>query len=113
MAETSSGSCRKKAKVDSSSARKFDGAARFKSKFQPTWSKKWPCIIAAPRSSSEFRCTVCDKVSSCAHQGESDVTRHIQSEKHQKNVRTRTNAAPLSSFGFISNSNPLKDKVRH
>ena len=53
------------------------------------------------------------KFCSCAHQGESDVTRHIQSEKHQKNVRAKTNAAPLSSFGFISNSDPLKDKVRH
>jgi hypothetical protein len=97
----------------SASSRKFDGAARFKSKFQPFWSKKWPCIIAVPRSPTEFRCTVCDKVCSCAHQGESDVTRHIQGEKHQKNVRARTNAAPLSSFGFISTSDPLKDKVRH
>jgi hypothetical protein len=119
MAETSSDFGRKKAKVDgsldgsSASLRKFDGAARFKSKFQPSRSKKWACIIAVPRSPTEFRCTVCDKVCSCAHQGESDVTRHIQGEKHQKNVRARTNAAPLSSFGFISTSDPLKDKVRH
>ncbi|CAB4014377.1 C-C motif chemokine 21 [Paramuricea clavata] len=101
MAETSSDCGRKKAKVDgsldgsSASSRKFDGAARFKSKFQPSWSKKWPCIIAVPRSPTEFRCMVCDKVCSCAHQGESDVTRHIQGEKHQKNVRARTNAAPV------------------
>lgn len=46
MAETSSDCGRKKAKVDgsldgsSASSRKFDGAARFKSKFQPFWSKK-------------------------------------------------------------------------
>ena len=113
MAETSCGSGRKKAKVDSSSSPKHDGARRFKSKFQLTWSKKWPCIIAVAHSSSGFRCTACDKVCSCAHQGESDVTRHIQSEKHQKNVQARTNAVPLSSFGFISNSDPLKDKVRH
>ena len=118
MAETSSGSSQKKAKVDdylassSASSRKFDGAARFKSKFQPSWSKKWPCIIAVPRSLTEFRCTVCDKICSCAHQGESDVTRHIQGEKHRKNARATTNAAPLSSFGFISASDPLKDKVR-
>ncbi len=43
MAETSSGSSQKKAKVDdslgssSTSLCKFDGAARFKSKFQPSW----------------------------------------------------------------------------
>jgi hypothetical protein len=43
MAETSSGSSQKKAKVDdslassSASSRKFDGAAQFKSKFQPSW----------------------------------------------------------------------------
>ena len=83
MAETSSSSGRKRAKVDgplassSASSRKFDGAARFKSKFQPSWTKKWPFITAVPRSPTEFRCTMCDKVCSCAHQGESDVTRHI------------------------------------
>ena len=54
MAETSSSSRRKRAKVDgplassSSPSRKFDVAARFKSKFQPSWTKKWPFIIAVP-----------------------------------------------------------------
>ena len=119
MAETSSSSGRKRARVDgplassSASSCKFDGAARFKSKFQPSWTKKWPFIIAVPLSPNEFRCTMCDKVCSCAHQGESDVTRHIQGEKHQKNVQAKTSAAPLSSFGFISASDPLTDKVKH
>jgi hypothetical protein len=120
MAETSSNCGRKKAKDDgsldgsSASSRVNLTVLRDSSQnFSHSGQKKWPCIIAVPRSPTEFRCTVCDKVCSCAHQGESDVTRHIQGEKHQKNVRARTNAAPLSSFGFISTSDPLKDKVIH
>ena len=119
MAKTSSSSGRKRAKVDgllassSSSSRKFDGAVQFKSKFQPSWAKQCPFIIAVPRSTTEFRRTMCDKVCSCAPQGEFDVTKHFQGEKHQKNVRAKTSTAPLSSFVFISASNPLTDKVKH
>ena len=57
MAETPSSSGRKRAKVDgplassSASSRKFDGAAQFKSKFQPSWTIKWPLIIAENRIS--------------------------------------------------------------
>ena len=67
MTETSSSSGRKRAKVDgplassSSSSRKFDGAVQFKSKFQPSWAKQCPFIIAVPRSPTEFRCTMATK----------------------------------------------------
>ena len=64
MAETSSSSGRKRAKVDgplassSASSRKFDGAARFKAKFQSSWTKNGRLLLLflVHPLSSDVRC---------------------------------------------------------
>ena len=51
----------------------------YKSKSQAAWQKKWPCIAPVKDNPRMFQCTICFKASSCAHQGERDVTHHIES----------------------------------
>ena len=40
------------------------------------WRQKWPFAVAVRDSPFSFRCSVCNKAISCAHQGERDVSRH-------------------------------------
>ena len=37
--------------------RKLDGAAKYPTKFNLDWTKKWPCI--QPATKYKFRCTLC------------------------------------------------------
>ena len=76
--------------------KKYSGAHTYKSKFQVAWQKKWPCIVAVKDNPHMFHCTVCFKAVSCAHQGERDVTRHIDSAQHKKNCRAVQHVSPLS-----------------
>ena len=64
-------------------SRKYKGAAVYKSKFQSEWQKKWPCITPVKSKPSFFYCTVCSKSTSCGHQGERDVTRHMASVQYK------------------------------
>ena len=53
--------------------RKLSGAARYKTKFQHAWQEKWPFATPVQGDSHSFRCSVCNKLVSCGHQGERDV----------------------------------------
>ena len=86
--------------------RKYQGAAVYKSKFQLKWQKKWPCITPLKDKPNYFYCTVCAEAVSCGHQGEKDVTRHMESELHEKNISSVKHTAPLK---FTSSN--LKKKV--
>ena len=50
--------------------RKLSGAARYKTKFQHVWQEKWPFVTPVRGDPHSFRCTVCNKLVSCGHQGE-------------------------------------------
>lgn len=75
--------------------RKYQGAAVYKSKFQLEWQRKWPCITSMKDKPNYFYCTVCAKTVSCGHQGEKDVTRHMDSVLHKKNVSSVQRTEPL------------------
>lgn len=61
--------------------RKMDGAAKYRTKFNPEWIKKWPCIQPCRSSNYKFTCTICQCAVSCEHQGEKDVRRHTDGKK--------------------------------
>ena len=87
--------------------RRFSGAAVYNSKFQSSWTEKWPFIMCVKENPNSFRCSLCLKTLSCSHQGERDVTRHISSAQHTKNAKSFKNMVPLSSSG----KNIIKNKV--
>lgn len=91
--------------------RKFAGAAKFKTRFQPSWTKKWPCIVGVTGSDYEFKCTVCCKIISCSHQGEADVSRHLEGAKHKERVKNATSSKGLFACGFRKESDPIKEQV--
>ena len=49
-----------------------------KSKYQVCWRTKRPCVAPAKGNPHAFHCNVCRKDVSCGHQGEKDVTRHME-----------------------------------
>ena len=107
--QTSSGAQKRpRTAASSTSTKKYTGAATYKSKFQPSWHKKWPCIKARRDNPHAFECTVCLRTMNCGHQGEKDVSRHIASVQHQRNAKGMKNTTTLS---FPSSS--ARDKVYH
>lgn len=92
--------------------RKFAGAARFKTKFNQSWTKKWPFIVEVAGSQHEFKCTLCSKVSSCGHQGEADVSRHLNGAKHKERVKSVSSSRRLSECGFRTENDPTREQVR-
>ena len=91
--------------------RKFAGAAKFKTRFNPSWTKKWPCIVRVTGSDYEFKCTVCCKIISCSHQGEADVSRHLEGAKHKERLKSATSSKGLFACGFRTESDPIKEQV--
>ena len=77
--------------------KKYGGAYAYKSKFQAVCKKRWPCIVPVKDNPHMFHCTVCLKSQSCAHQGERDVTRHIDSMQHKQTAR-QCNMSPHYPF---------------
>ena len=73
----------KKKKVNNP-LRKWSGAAIYKSKYQTSWQRKWPFLTPVKDNPHSCLCSVCKKQVSCAHQGERDVLRHIDSVSHKK-----------------------------
>ena len=78
------------------STRKLNGAARYKTKFQHVWQDKWPFATPVLGDPHSFLCNVCNKLVSCGHQGERDVSRHYESTQHQKSVAAVANTRKLN-----------------
>ena len=76
--------------------RKLDGAAKYPTKFNPDWTKKWPCIV--PATKYKFRCTICQCLLSCEHQGEKDVRRHLDGKKHRDIAEALEKQQRISQF---------------
>ena len=74
----------KRPKVNSSKGKQ--GAAQYRTKFQVGWRQKWPFAVAVKNDPHSFRCTMCNKVISCGHQGERDLSRHADTATHKHNV---------------------------
>lgn len=49
-----------------------------------------------------FYCNICNKSVSCEHMGEADVSRHVDSEMHRKNLRGRRESAHLKQVSLSS-----------
>ena len=55
--------------------RKLEGATKYATKFNREWSKRWRCIQSASVL-FKFKCTICECLVTCKHQGEKDVRHH-------------------------------------
>jgi hypothetical protein len=99
--------------VDYRNKRKYAGAVKFKTKFNPDWTKKWPCIVAVPGSNHvhDFKCTVCCEACSCGHQGEADISRHLEGTKHKERVKSASTSQGLFECGFRLQNDPIKEQV--
>ena len=89
---------------------KFKGAAIYKSKFQKSWTEKWPYIVDVTGNPHQFKCTICNRQLSCAHMGISDVQRHIEKDIHVKNAKSARSQSSLN-FVSVSSVTPLSDQV--
>ena len=85
--------------------------ALYSTKFNPDWTKKWPCIV--PATKYKFRSTIlCDCLLSCEHQGEKDVRRHLDGKKALRYCWGSWEAAMnFSVFLTQYSSNPWKDDL--
>ena len=92
------------------SVKKYSGAAVYKTKFKSTWTSKWPFATGVKADPYSYRCNVCDRSLSCAHQGEKDVSRHAESAQHKKNVKSLKNVQKLN-FLSQKQSETLQEKV--
>ena len=81
--------------------KKFAGAATYTSKFKDEWLQKYKGEVQGGLKDSEFRCTICNDHYNCAHQGVSDVDRHIRSKVHIHNLKAVKPSAKLESLRFL------------
>lgn len=86
---------------------KYSGSFKYKTKFNKEWMKAWPFIAPNPSNPYGFRCNLCCKLLSCAHQGISDLQDHIATQSHQRMVKEKNSQTRLS----FPSSDPLQDKV--
>lgn len=70
--------------------------------------KKWLFISSVSHDSYGVRCNMCASTFSCAYQGEKDISRHVLTENHKRNVAARSTQSKLP---FLAASDPLVDKV--
>ena len=87
---------------------KFAGSFKYKCCFSREWKKVWPFVSAVPESARMFRCNVCLKNLSCAHQGAKDVKEHVATKMHQRLAKAAEKQPKL-----VFHSDPLGEKVRH
>ena len=75
----------------------FAGSFKYKWSFSHEWKKVWPFVSAVPGSAHVFRCDVCWKNLSCAHQGASGVKEHVATKTHQRMAKA-TEKEPKLAF---------------
>ena len=97
----------KRPRVTSSKGKR--GAAQYRTKFQVGWRQKWPFAVAVKNDPHAFCCTVCNKMISCGHQGERDLSRHADTTNHKHNVEVIKQNQRLSFTS--SGSQSVQEKV--
>jgi len=83
--------------VDRAGKRKACGADTYRCTFKNEWTTKWP-FITKGTSSSYYWCSVCRQENSCAHQGVTDVNRHVKSKGHQSKEQALQSASGIAKF---------------
>ncbi|XP_073725186.1 uncharacterized protein [Misgurnus anguillicaudatus] len=84
--------------VDNTGKKKaLSGAATYRCTFKSEWSAKWP-FITLGTTSSYYWCSVCRQESSCAHQGVTDVNRHIKSKGHKAKEQALQSTSGIAQF---------------
>ena len=86
---------------------KLSGAAKYKSTYRKEWAIKYNWLSSIRGDKSSFRCNVCAKNVSCAHQGETDVTRHMNTKAHQALATALVKQPTLN----MKQANPLAEKI--
>lgn len=81
-----------------------------KTRFNPEWTKKHPCIIKQAGDSGKAYCTVCNKALSVSHQGYADVERHINGQVHLLKSKEVESNRKITQC-FVSNRDSLAMKV--
>ena len=51
------------------------------------------------------------KVCSCGHQGEADISRHLEGTKHKERVKSASTSQGLFECGFRLQNDPIKEQV--
>ena len=63
--------------------RKYDGAAKYRVKYNPSWAKEYP-IEAVANDRYSFHCIPCGKSVRCEHQGLRDAKVHCERDSHKR-----------------------------
>ena len=79
-----------------------------KCKYKNDWEKKWSFISCVSHDSYGVRCNMCTSTFSCAYQGQKDISRHVLTENHKRNMAARSTQSKLP---FLAASDILVDKV--
>ena len=85
------------------------GAAKYTTRFDPSWTATYPCVKGIKNDKHSFLCTVCNKKISCKHQGVQDVKRHVNGQKHKTIAQAAVSQPKLS---FQGSSSSTDEKVR-
>ena len=87
--------------------RKLEGAAKYPTRFNPELGLVSSLQLFHSSSSALFY----DCQISCEHQGEKDVKRHLESQKHKANIKALDNQSRVTSSFFKATADPIHEKV--
>ena len=98
----------------SKASKKYDGSAKYKVKFNPSWSQSYS-VKAVSNDRFSFHCIPCARATSCGHQGLKDVKVHCERVTHKKRVdaaKKTQSIAQLIAMGTDSTSkNVIKEEL--
>ena len=87
--------------------KKLSRAAKYNTKYNPSWVKIYP-VKAVPNDRHSCFCIPCGKKIRCGHQGLTDIKKHCDCDSHKRNV-TEANKNNISRF--FTNSNETSKAV--
>ena len=98
----------------SKASKKYDGSAKCKVKFNPSWSQNYP-VKAVSNDRFSFHCIPCARAISCGHQGLKDVKVHCERVTHKKRVdaakKTQSIAQLIATGTDSTSKNVIKAEV--
>jgi hypothetical protein len=60
--------------------------------------KEFPSIKKKRRTNEEFFCGICNCFISIGHKGKNDILQHLNTLKHQKNLRSQSGSSGLQNL---------------
>ena len=87
--------------------KKLSRAAKYNTKYNPSWAKIYP-VKAVPNDRHSCFCIPCGEKIRCGHQGLTDIKKHCDCDSHKRNV-TEANKNNISRF--FTNSNETSKAV--